>query len=236
MTETTEALVLHTLRYGDTGLISDLFLPSRGTQTFIFPSAKRRAALLSPLSFIELTYDFRPQKNLQRARELHAALPYRTIPYQPLKTSLALFLAEFLYNALRHETQNEPLYAYLRAALTWLDEAETGYTNFHLALLIHLTRFLGLWPRSDDYHEGDLFDLLEARFVSLPPPHGAALTAPEARMLSKYLRMDYTNMDHFRLNRQLRRTVLERLTQYYRLHIPEFGEVRSVDVLRELFE
>lgn len=239
MTETSEGLVLHTARYGEAGLIADIFLPRRGTVSFIFTLGRRtgaRKSLLSPLSFVELTFDYRPTKSLQRARELHAALPYRAIPYQPLKTSLALFLAEFLWGALRHETPNEPLFAYLRAALTWLDEADTDYANFHLALLIHTTRFLGLWPSSDDYHEGDCFDMLEARFVDRAPLHRAYLTPPEARMLSKYLRLDYANMGHFRLNRTLRRQVLDRIEEYYRLHIPEFREVRSGDILRALFD
>ena len=73
---------------------------------------------------------------------------------------MALFLAEFLYRAIREEAENRPLFAYLQHSVIWLDECREGFANFHLVFLMRLSRFLGLYPNLEDYHTGDYFDLL----------------------------------------------------------------------------
>ena len=37
------------------------------------------------------------------------------------------------------------------------------------------------------------------------------------------------------MNRAQRNTILEGLITYYRLHVPEFPELQSVEILREIF-
>ena len=62
-----------------------------------------------------------------------------------------MFLAEFLYRALKEEAPNEPLFAYLQHSIRWLDECEgRSFANFHLVFLMRLSRFLGLYPNVDD--------------------------------------------------------------------------------------
>jgi DNA repair protein RecO (recombination protein O) len=48
--------------------------------------------------------------------------------------------------------------------------------------------------------------------------------------------MDYATMHLFRLGRADRNRILEILILYYRLHIPQFPELRSLPVLQELFQ
>jgi DNA repair protein RecO (recombination protein O) len=43
-------------------------------------------------------------------------------------------------------------------------------------------------------------------------------------------------MHQLALNRKLRGVYLAILSLYYRLHIPDFPELKSADVLRELFD
>lgn len=241
MLEKTRGIVLHTLRYGESSLVVDIFTEQRGTVSFLvrMPRSRKspiRTVLLRPLTILEIDFDFRPSKSLQHIKDMRVCVPYTSIPYVPIKETIALFLSEFLYYVLRHESANPSLFDYLATALEWFDQVEDGYANFHLALLIHISRFLGFWPYSEDWYPGALFDLVEGHYVSTPPVHGAYLPAEESRMLGKYLRMDYTNMRRFHLNRALRRYVLDVLTRFYRLHVAEFPEVKSLAVLREMFD
>jgi DNA repair protein RecO (recombination protein O) len=48
--------------------------------------------------------------------------------------------------------------------------------------------------------------------------------------------MDLRSMRAVGLNRAIRRRTLEIIADFYRLHIPEFPETRSLDVLTEVFE
>jgi DNA repair protein RecO (recombination protein O) len=49
------------------------------------------------------------------------------------------------------------------------------------------------------------------------------------------MRMDLANMHLFRMNHQQRNRCIEVAMQYYRLHLPDFPELRSLDVLQELW-
>ena len=46
--------------------------------------------------------------------------------------------------------------------------------------------------------------------------------------------MNLRNMHKFRMTRQQRSRILDLLTLYYQLHVPEFRNLRSLSVLREV--
>ena len=100
---------------------------------------------------------------------------------------------------------------------------------------MRLSRFLGLYPNLDGYLAGDYFDLLNAQFCRRPPLHGNYLHPEEAAAICRLMRMNYYNMHLFSFNRQQRIRCLEVLNDFYRLHIPSFPQLRSLEVLQELF-
>ena len=79
------------------------------------------------------------------------------------------------------------------------------------------------------------FDLREARFCNTAPLHRDFLQPDEARMIQLLMRMDFPTMHLFRLSRHERNRIAEVLLHYYRLHIPQFPELKSLGVLRELW-
>ena len=233
-------LVLHTLRYSDSQLIVDIFTESAGTVSFLVraPRVSRASAKASswqPLSLVEIIWDHHPRASLQKPRELSLWQPWRQLPFVPDKAAMALFLGEFLYRALHHEQENPALFQYLVNALQWLDEAEKSYVNFHIVLLLHLTRFLGFMPLADDWHEGDYFDMMAATFCAAQPLHPHFIGPAEAALVPKFLRMDFRTMRPVGLNGAQRNRALQLITEFYRLHIPEFPALRSLEVLAEVF-
>ena len=49
------------------------------------------------------------------------------------------------------------------------------------------------------------------------------------------MRMRFETMHLFPFDRQQRNRCLELLVDYYRLHIADFSSLKSIDVLKELF-
>ena len=233
-------IVLHTIRYDDSRLIVNIYTEGAGTVPFlVWQSGSRKggakAGVWQSLSLVEVEWEHRPKNSLQKPRELSLWQPWRNLPFHPMKTSISLFLGEFLCRALQHEQENPLLFDYIVNALSWFDESETGYVNFHLVFLLHLTRFLGFLPNVEDWHDGCFFDLQAATFVSVPPVHSYFLEPNEAALVPKFLRMDLRSMRPVGLNGAIRRRALDLITLFYRLHIPEFPELRSLDVLSEVF-
>lgn len=242
MLQKIKGIVLRTLKYSDTSIIVDMYTEESGRASFLvaIPRSKKasvKSVLFQPLSFLELEVDCRPTVTLHRVKEAKSFYLFSSIPYHPYKSAMALYLSEFLYRAIREEAENRPLFAYLQHSITWLDACADGFANFHLVFLMRLSRFLGLYPNLDDYHEGDYFDLLNASFTSVcPQSHAFYIQPAEAARLRLLMRMNYDTMHLFAMNREERSRCLTIINDYYSLHLPDFPALKSLDVLKEMFD
>ena len=104
------------------------------------------------------------------------------------------------------------------------------------------TRFIFLvnidsFSNLEDYHNGDYFDLLNACFTSSRPQlHSSYINPEEAGRLRQLMRMNYETMHLFGMSRAERTRCLTIMNDYYRLHLPDFPALKSLDVLKELFD
>ena len=236
----TEAIVLHSFKYGESRLIVDMFTREVGRLSFIVPLPKTPKSRLKkqyfqPMTLLEVECDVRQRVQLQKLKDVRLLSAYMSVPFSPEKLALSLFTAEFLYHALRSEQRNEPLFAYVCDAMRWLDAVETGFANFHLTFLMRLSRFLGFYPNLDDYVDGCVFDLRAATFSLQVPTHRDFLQPDDAQRIHTLMRMDFPTMRLYRLSRHDRNRIVDVLLYYYRLHIPQFPELKSLSVLQELW-
>ena len=126
MLQKTVGIVLHVLKYNDTSNIVEMYTELSGRASFLVtvPRSKKatvKSVLFQPLALIEFEADYRPNTSLFRIKEAKSFSPFTSIPYDPFKSAIALFLAEFLYRAIREEAENRPLFAYLQHSILWLD-------------------------------------------------------------------------------------------------------------------
>ena len=263
MQETLRGIVLRTVKYGDNALIVDLFTESRGRQSFMASTSRAKRSVRSvsfwqPLSMVEFSAELKPNAGkLPRPADVRTYYNYVDLPFSPVKSTLALFLSEFLCAALREEKENLSLYRYIESSLQWLDmvESPASIANFHLAFLMHLSRFIGIYPNLEindnlnpnSNHNLNLnsklstlnsqpyFDLLAGTYCDRQPSHAHFLRPEEAQALPVLFRMDYPTLHLFRFSRQQRMRILQVLNEYYRLHVPNFPELKSLEVLQELY-
>ena len=236
----TEAIVLRTVKYGDSKMVVDMFTRECGRLQFLAAVAatgrgRLKKQYFQPLAQLTVVSDVRPRLQLQRIKEVAPSYPYATLTADCRKLAVAMFVAECLCHALRGEQQGGPLFDYVADSLQWLDGAAEGYANFHLAFLMRLTRFLGFHPNLGGYAPGDFFDLRSGGFCHSQPLHADSLGQADAALVGLMMRMDYATMHLFRLSRGERNRMVEVIIRYYRIHLPGFPEPRSLAVLRELF-
>ena len=237
----TQAIVLHSLKYGESRLIVDMFTRVFGRQSFIVSipktsKGKIKKQFFQPLTLLEIETDIRPKLQLQKLNDVRLLTPFASIPFEPDKLAISLFVAEFLYYALRSEQRNELLYDYLEYSIMWLDGQQANFVNFHIVFLLRLTRFLGFYPNLDDYEDGDYFDLRESEFMKNTPVHRDFLHPEEAQKVQLMMRMDFPTMHLFRMSHNDRNRLLEISIKYYRLHLPDFPEMKSIEVLQALYQ
>lgn len=236
----TRALVLRTVKYGESGLVVDMLTERHGRVSFMVKvprtsHGKLRRQLFMPLTLLEVDFDFRAKVSLQRLREVRIFQPLPSLSQHSFKLSMGLFLSEFLCHATRDESENESLFQFVAYSLEWLDGVEEGFSNFHLVFMIRLSRFIGFYPNTEDAPEGGYFDLLNACFTQSVPQHSHFLAPAEASKISLLMRLNYKTMHLCAMSRDERNRCTEVILEYYRLHVPGFPLLRSFDVLKELF-
>lgn len=241
MQETIHAIVLRTVRFSDTRQVVDLYTREHGRMAVVAPAPKGSgrgrggAALWRQLNLVEMLLDVRPGK-LAWPREPHLCHPYADLPFHPVKGAVGLFLSELLVNALRAEVGEPALYDYVEMSLRWFDGATRGLGNFHLVFMLRLMRFVGIWPDVAGYVPGAAFDLQAGEWCRGVPRNSHWLKPDEAQWLPFLARMNYRNMHLCRFTQAQRRRMARVMNDYYRLHLPPFGELKSMDVLAEVFE
>lgn len=232
-------IVLRTTRFSDDKLIAECLSQSEGRVSFVVrishsPRAAVRHSLFQPLAVLEGEWVQRARGGAVPLKAVRSALPLYSLHGDPMKATVALFLAEVLTHIVRNEESTPTLFDFIIHALEWFDTAETGFANFHIVFLMRLSLFLGISPNVDDTTL-PYFDLLAGEFCLQAPHHPHYIAGFEAAAFAQLLRMNFGTQQLFRLSREERRRILSLILDYYRLHLPHFPELRSLEVLNEVF-
>ncbi len=237
----TRGIVLHAIPYNDTYSIIHIYTEAFGRASYLVArqrgkKSKITKALFMPLSVVEMEVEHQNKRDLHRIRETKICFPLLQLSCDPVKNVLALFLAEVLYRVVK-ETESDPrMFDYLYRSVYMLEVSEKGIANFHLVFLLHLLNYLGIFPNLESYAEGCYFDMQNGTFVARPPLHRHYLDRSESKVFSRLFKISYENMSLYAFSRRERVNILERILTYYRLHLPEIPEIKSVAVLQTLFE
>ena len=239
MLQKARGIVLHTLNYSEASVIAHIYTDAFGLQSFLLngvrkQKAKFNANLLQPLSCIELVAYFKPGKSLHRVAELNASPAFTTIPYDTVKTTIALFLAEVMYRSIREEEKNEGLFEFIYNSVLYLDHQQQSFHLFHLLFMVKLSRFLGFYPKAGQAGSGTVFDLREGIFTNQLPLHADIMDAETGNFLTRLLESNLDTLDGIYILPAQRKILLKDLVTYYELHQTHGFQLRSLPVLEEV--
>lgn len=238
MQVTTKAIVLSSLKYGDTSLIVKAFTESDSLKSYLLKGivtskrGKLKIAHFQPLTQLELVAVHRNKGTLESIREAKVYGPYSSLYTDIAKNAMTQFLAEMLHNCIREEECDRNLYRFLETTLQWLDTHD-NIANFHLFFLLSLTRYLGFYPDTT-HSDYPYFDLLEGEFVRTPTLN-PTMPAEVSEHFKQFLNSDFKNMDRIRMKKSDRQILLEQIVLYFELHLQGFRKPKSLAVLHEVF-
>lgn len=240
MIHKTRGIVLHQLKYSDTSLIVKIYTESLGLQTYLVRGARSkrssfRSSLFQPMTLLELVVYHREKNELQNIREAEIAEPFHSISSELRKSTIALFLSEILMKALNAGESNDEMFAFISSSLRFLDVQEEGIENFHLFFLAKLSRYLGFYPRGNPDREGEYFDLREGKFSLTPPHHPDQLDRDIGMKLYMLSGLQASDLSSLNIDKELRNELLSALLLYYQIHLSGLGNIKSVEILKEVF-
>ena len=239
MLHKTRGIVFKTTNYGESSVIVQLFTEKFGLQSYIINGAKKPKAkigrnMLQPLHLLDMVVYHKNTGNVQRVAELKNSPVLQTIPYDVIKSCLAIFLNEVLYKAVRQQSADENLFDFVFSAVEWLDHQTAGLANFHLLFLMQLTRYLGFYPDRYLMNDADYFDMKNGVFSKYKPDSVLYLSPPHTQNFNRLLDATFEGIGELKFTNDERRYLLTKLLEYYALHIEGFGIIRSHEILEEV--
>ena len=239
----TKGIVLRSIKYGETSLVVSIFTETFGLQSYLVngvrmatKKATPKALLFQPAAILELVAYHNEFNNLQRLREYKWDFLYQHVLSEVHKNAVALFLVELLSKCLKQPEPNAELFYFAEDALKHLDEATPTQTaNFPLFFALHLAVFFGFRINDEFSAQKHYLDLQEGCFAEDQPTHQFYLIDREAAAVSDILKiLQPHELEQVALNRDMRRRIMQGLEHYYAFHVPEFGTLRTLPVLREI--
>lgn len=236
---TTKGFVFHVIRYADTGAIVKIYTRDFGLQSYMVKGlfskkSKLRSALFGHMSMLELTVNHQANRSLHYIGEAWPCKDIHFISDDMARVSVMMFINELLYKCIKEEEPNPGLFGFIDQWIDNLNKPEIPLPVFHLQFMLRLTAHLGFSPRFSKVTSGNYFDMEEGIFLDSEPLHRYYISGPAALLLEKLQLTDVTDLSTISVTREVRNELLDRLIDYYRLHIPEMGEMKTVRVMQEV--
>ncbi|MFN8353578.1 MAG: DNA repair protein RecO [Spirosomataceae bacterium] len=225
MLHKTRGIVIGAIPYRETSVIVKIFTEQFGLQSYIengvrSSKGRNKMALFQPITLLDLVVYHKERGGIQRLAEIRVGRPYLSIPFDVAKSGIALFLTEVMNKSLKEETGHEPLFTFLWESFSWLDEVAGHFEGFHLVFLLKLSFFLGFAP-------------LSANEVAEQLQEYKVLIDKNLRdSLDEFIDSEYAATP--RIDRSIRNQLVDVVLKFYQLHIADFGEIKSLAVLKEV--
>ncbi|MEY4875915.1 MAG: repair protein RecO [Bacteroidota bacterium] len=234
MLHKTLGIVLKTIPFRESSVVATIYTEKFGRQSYLINSIRTskgggKAALLQPLTVLDLVVYKHEQKKLERISEMKPAFHFQQITFDVVKNTMAFFIAELLYKAIHEDENHQELFDWVVEQLQYLDAEPKISASFHLQFMLDLCRHLGFYPNVLHDNTHLYFDMQNGISTDEIPSHLHYLKGDDCILMNKFL-IDTESIN----NRLQRKRMLQIMAEYFTLHIPGFGKLKSPDVLESV--
>lgn len=233
-------IVLHTIPYGESSLVVHCYTEQHGRQSYIVKGVRKsrkqnRSNIFQPLFILDFEVYYKESREIQLVKEVTRAMPLNSLPFDMVKSTQAIFMAEVIYRVVKEEEPNPMLAQFLLNSIQYLDALEKASPDFHILFMFQLSRHLGFYPHNN-FDEGHVFfDLGSGLFISHLQDPDLHLDEAASLLWRRYMLADYQSVKESDFNGLQRKQVLELLVRFYKSQVAGMGEIRSLEVLHDFF-
>lgn len=234
----TPGIVLSSIKYGETSLVCRILTREFGLQSYLVKGVRKARPripqnLFQPATLLELVAYQKEQGGLQHIREIFCPAPFSSIPYNILKTSIAIFLSELLLLSLKESDSSPGLFDFVKDSFQFLDRSPEKVSDFHLLFMLKLAGFLGFAPRDNYDSENMYFNLREGEFQRGFQP-SLCLDQEQSRIFQQLATAGFHELQTLNIRLHFRRELLHRILDFYRMHLEGLRQMHSHYVLEEV--
>ncbi len=234
----TKGIVLRSMKYRDNSLITDIFTEKHGLRSYIVngvysKNGNSKNGYFQSLNILDLVVYEKEEQQLNRIKEMKIMSDMNFHQFNIIKASLSIFMAEVLRNILKEKISSLSIFKRTENLIQELNQLNGNASIFPHYLLLTMTQELGIQPQGRFSDKHTFFDLREGVFTSLEPIHHD-YTEPELSKLTSMILEDETQYKSLKLTKQLRQRWLEKIIRYFELHVSQFKELKSLEVLTQV--
>ena len=227
--------------YSETSIIARVYTEQLGLQTYIVKGVRKKGArikrnLFAPLSIIQLVSNHKEGEGMSVMRDASCEYQLNGIATDMAKTAVSIYISELLSRAVSAQMADPNLFEFIEDAVLNLDRATGIIAGFPLSFTIGLAQFMGFDPHNNFSNGETYFDMEGGNFCSRPPEHPYYLSSPLSNRLSEVLTALNAGVISIVVDHATRSELLLKMLEYYRIHIPSFGEIKSVRVLSDVLK
>ncbi|HKK82566.1 MAG TPA: DNA repair protein RecO [Prolixibacteraceae bacterium] len=240
MIEKSKAVVLKSLKYSETSIILTLYTQVAGRQVYMVngvrsAKSKQKCGLLQPFFLLDIEAYHKAGREMQRLREFRMAEVLQSTPFDVVKSTMSIFLSEVLYHVLQNEEPDANLFDFIYHSVQYLDSLDEGVANFHLWFLIRLLGNLGFGMQNNQSPVHPWFDMKTGSFTGQKPMSPGTPNRELSVLVADFISMDLHQLKEYKLSGEQRNRMLQIIIGYYHLHFGSMGEIRSLEVMNEVF-
>ena len=195
------------------------------------------------MQILQLEIQLKQKYKLHYIKEISLATSLHQVHSNVFKSSISLFLAEVLIKTIREEEANPNLFEFIKNSIAFLEEAdERNILNFHLVFLLDLSRYLGFYPKNNYTTNRAVFNIKTGEYESIINQSAKYISLQDFQIenkigfvLHQLLASNYISMADVSLSTKNRRLLLAEIIRFYQFHLPEMGEIQSLEVLETVF-
>ncbi len=241
----TNGIVLRCVKYGDTSIIASIYTELFGLQSYIIKGVRKttkkgfsNANYFLPGALLDMQVYHNEQKQLQFIKEYRWLYLYQNIFFDVVKHAVAMFAVELIQHSIKQPEGNSDLFYFIEDSFKQLDEAsQTVTANFPLYFSLKMGDALGFGIQKNYADNNSILDLQEGFFTSSLPHHQYFIERPLALITAQILACENIDeLQNLQLNKKTRRQLIDYFNQYFALHISNFIELKTVEVLKEVLE
>jgi DNA repair protein RecO (recombination protein O) len=239
----TKGIVLRVTKYGETSLIVLIYTEQFGLQTYMIQGVRSsslkkysQANCFQPGAILDLVVYHHEQKSLQRIKEFKWAHLYETLLFDVIKNAMLLYILELISKTIKQPESNANLFAFLEEGLLWLDKHSIEKSaSFPIYVSIHLSSFLGFQMHRNNNPDHHFFHIADGRFSSDASLNSICFEGESVMKLKEFMNVMHPNdLTEIPLNRIQRQEILEMMEAYYKAHISEFGQMKTLPILKQI--
>jgi DNA repair protein RecO (recombination protein O) len=242
MLHNTRGIVLRSVKYGETSLISTIFTEQLGVESYMVQgvrsaSAKNnKSAALQPGTLLNLITYHKPNTNLQRLKEFQYAYLYTSLQEKITKNSIALFSIELLLRIMPEHAVMPELFDFAFQYFQQLDlSTDHEIANLPLHFTIQCSKLLGYEIHGEYTKDTPHLNIREGAFTHQMPAIPPYASDDEAKALSALLKADnIKGISAIQLNAEIRNRILDWLLEFLKQHTQHMSSLKSLEILRTI--